>query len=226
MKNSLTRKTLVAAIVATTLAAVLAVLNSFGFSPDPSDASTFMARAQQKTAPGIKVDASALGASESLLSFGENLARQNIQPIWISIENQTDYQLAFIPIAMDPGYYSPYEVAYRFHGLVSFAVNDARDEFFLSHQIASILPAHSKTTGFMYGVLDAGIKYAHIVITGSKRVETFDFALPVPGPQFVGTDIGADTIYPGKKIEDLDLGSLRTTFAKQVEPAPEICTGR
>jgi hypothetical protein len=90
---------------------------------------------------------------------------------------------------------------------MSFAANRARDEFFLSHQIASVLPARSKTTGFMYGVLDAGIKYAHIVIGGPKRVETFDFALPVPGPKFVGTDIGADTIYPGKKIKDLDLES-------------------
>ena len=68
----------------------------------------------------------------------------------------------------------------------------------------------------MYGVLDAGIKYAHIVIAGTKRVETFDFALPFPGPKFVGTDIGADAIYPGKKVKDLDLESLRTAFAKQV----------
>jgi hypothetical protein len=66
----------------------------------------------------------------------------------------------------------------------------------------------------MYGVLDAGIKYAHIIITGPKRFETFDFALPVPGPKFVGSDIGADTIYPGTRIEDLDLGSLRTVFAR------------
>jgi hypothetical protein len=216
MKNSRTRKILVAAIVVIVSAAVVAVINSFGFSPDPSNASTFMVRAQQKSVPGIQVDASALGASESRQFFGEDLARHNIQPVWLSIENQTDDQLAFFSIAMDPDYYSPYEVAYRFHGLMSFAANQARDEFFLRHQIASVLPAHSKTTGFVYGVLDAGIKYAHIVIAGQKRAETFDFALPVPGPKFVGTDIGADTLYPGKKIQDLDLGSLRTTFAKQV----------
>ena len=216
MKNSRTRKILIAAIAVIALAAVLAVLNSFEFNPHSSDASTFMARAQQKSAAGIKVNASALGASESLRFFGENLARYNIQPVWLSIENQTDDQLALIPIAMDPDYYSPYEVAYRFHGLMSFAANRARDEFFLSHQIASILPAHSTTTGFVYGVSDAGIKFAHIVIAGRKRLETFDFALPVPGPKVVGTDIGADTLYPGKKIEDLDLGSLRATFAKQV----------
>jgi LssY C-terminus len=214
MKNSRKRKTLVAGIVATALGATLVVLDSFEFNPDPSDASAFMARAQQKSARGITVEASALAASESRRFFGENLARKNIQPVWLSIENQTDDQLAFIPIAMDPDYYSPYEAAYRFRGFMSFAANRERDEFFLSRQIASVLPAHSKTTGFVYGVLDAGVKYAHIMITGPKRFETFDFALPVPGPKFVGSDIGADTIYPGRKIDDLDLGSLRMVFAK------------
>jgi len=114
-----------------------------------------------------------------------------------------------------PDYYSPYEVSYRFHGALSFAVNRARDEFFLKRQIASILPPHLTTTGFMYGVLDAGVKYAHIVIAGKDRLETFDFALPVPGPPFLGTNIRAENIYPGKTIENLDLDSLRTIFAKQ-----------
>jgi hypothetical protein len=66
----------------------------------------------------------------------------------------------------DPDYYSPYEVSYRFHGSLSFSANSERDEFFLRRQIASVLPPHSTTTGFVYGVLDAGIKYAHIVIAG------------------------------------------------------------
>ena len=102
-----------------------------------------------------------------------------------------------------------------FHGVFSFAANHARDEFFLTRQIANILPAHSTTTGFVYGVLDAGIKYAHIAIAGKRGLETFDFALPVPGPPLVGTNIRTENIYPGKKIEDLNLDSLRATFAKQ-----------
>ncbi len=216
MKNARRRKIFVAATVVVVLVVILAAFNSLRFSPDPGVAQIFMARAQHKSAPGIKVETSALGSSESVRFFGENLARHNIQPVWLSIENQTDDQLTFIPIAMDPDYYAPYEVAYRFHGLMSFAANRARDEFFLRQQIASVLPARSKTSGFVYGVLDTGIKYAHIVIAGKQRVETFDFALPVPGPKFVGTDIAADTVYPGEKIEDLDLGSLRTTFAKLV----------
>jgi hypothetical protein len=203
------------AILLFALALMMTSINSFRFNPDPSGDASFIARAQHKSIPGIKVNVSALGARESQQSFGEDLARHNIQPVWLSIENETDEQLVFLPIAMDPDYYSPYEASYMFRGALSFAANRARDEFFRKRQIASILPPHSKTTGFVYGVLDAGVKYAHIVIAGNNRVETFDFALPVPGPVFVGTNIRAENIYPGKKIEDLELGLLRTTFAKQ-----------
>ena len=91
----------------------------------------------------------------------------------------------------------------------------ARDAFFFKRQIPSILPPHSRTSGFLYGVLDAGLKYAHVLIAGNDRIETFDFALPIPRPPFVDTNIRADQIYPGKKIEELELDALRATFAKQ-----------
>jgi hypothetical protein len=215
MTTNLRYRILAAAIFFCIFAVAIAFLSSFRFDPDPSGDAGFIGRAQQKSTPGIKVNASALGAIESQRSFGENLAKHNIQPVWLSIENESEDQLVFLPIAMDPDYYSPYEVSYRFHGALSFAANRARDEYFLKRQIASVLQPHSTTEGFMYGEVDAGVKYAHIVLAGKGRIKAFDFALPVPGPPFVGTNIRADSIYPGKKIEDLELDSLRTTFAKQ-----------
>src|SRR6516225_11129672 len=199
------RKILAYGVLLFALVVAIAISQSFRFGPDQSAEAAFIARAQQKSAPGIKVRISALGARESQQSFGEDLAKFDIQPVWLSIQNDTDEQFVFLPITMDPDYYSPYEVSYRFHGALSFAANRARDEFFLKRQIASILPPHLTTTGFMYGVLDAGIKSAHVVIAGKDRLETFDFALPVPGPTFVGTNIRADNIYPGKTIENLEL---------------------
>src|SRR5438067_1126396 len=216
MKSVRLYKLIGGAILLCMLAVAAAFLSSFSFNPDSSGDASFIARAQQKSAPGINVKMSALGARESRQSFGEDLAKYNIQPVWLSIQNETDDQLVFLPITMDPDYYSPYEVSYKFHRVFAFAANWARDEFFLKHQIASILPPHSTTTGFMYGVLDAGIKYAHIVLAGHNRIETFDFALLVPGPPFVGTDIRAEKIYPGKPIENLELESLRMTLAKQI----------
>lgn len=160
------------------------------------------------------VRASALGARESRHSFGEDLAKYDIQPVWLSIANNTDNELVYVQIATDPEYYSPYEVSYRFRGSFSSAANRARDLFFLERQMPSILPPHSRTTGFVYGVLDAGVKYVHMLVAGSGRLETFDFALPVPGPAFVGTSVSADNIYAGQKLDDLDLNALRTMLAK------------
>ena len=211
-----TLSTIVAgAILFLVLALLVGFFDSFRFSPDPSGDANFKARAQHKSVPGIRVSISALGPSESRQSFGEDLARQNIQPIWLSVENETEEPLAFLSIELDPEYYSAYEVSYKFHGALSFAANRARDAFFLGRQMANILPPHAETTGFVYSVLDAGIKYTHVLIAGDHRVETFDFALPVPGPAFVGTNIRAEEAYPGRKIEDLELGSLRATLAKQ-----------
>ena len=213
MKYSRLYKAFGIAIVLFVAAGAVMMMRSFRFNPDPSGDFEFMARAQQKLAPGIKVSASALGASESQRSFGENLAKHGIQSVWLSIENETDDQLVYIPIVMDPEYYSPYEVSYRFHGALSFAANRARDTFFLQRQMSNILPPHSRTTGFVYGALDAGMKYAHILIAGNDRLETFDFALPVPGAAFVGTGVRADKVYPGQKIEDLDLDRLKAWLA-------------
>jgi hypothetical protein len=193
--------------------AAIAIINSFRFDPDPSGDSDFIARAQQKSTAGIKVSASVLGAGESRRSFGEDLAKYGIQPIWLEIENDTEDQLVYLQIATDPEYYSPYEVSYRFHGIFSPTANHARDAFFLKRQMPSVLQPHSRVTGFIYGEADAGVKYARFVIAGNGRLETFDFALPVPGPAFVGTGIGADTVYPGRKIEDLDLDGLRMALA-------------
>ena len=209
-------KIFIAVLLLCALAVAINFFDTSSFIPNPNADEGFIGRAQQKSAPGIKVKMSALGAGESQQSFGEDLAKYDIQPVWLSIENDTDEQFVFLPITMDPDYYSPYEVSYRFHGALSFAANRARDEFFLKHQIASILPPHSTTTGFIYGVLDTGIKYAHVVVAGNNRIEAFDFALLVPGPAFVGTNIRVDKIYPGKSIENLQLDSVRTTFAKQI----------
>jgi hypothetical protein len=213
MIKSRLRKIVIIAVLPSLLAGVL-ILSSSQFNPDPSGDAEFIARAQQKTAAGITVSASALGTHESRRSFGEDFGKYGIQPVWVSIKNETDDQLLLLSIAMDQNYYSPYEVSYRFHGAFSPAANRARDLFFLQRQMSNNLAPRSLTTGFMYGVADAGIKYAHILIARNSQIDAFDFALPVPGPAFVGTSVSAKSLYPGQKIEDLDLDTLRVKLAQ------------
>ena len=101
MINSWLRKILIVVILLSLLAGVL-ILNSSRFNPDPSGDTEFIARAQQKVEPGITVSASALGRQESRRSFGEDLGKYDIQPIWLSIKNDTDDQLLLLSIAWTP----------------------------------------------------------------------------------------------------------------------------
>jgi LssY C-terminus len=204
---------LIAIILVGAALMIVSVFDSFRFNPDSGGDPDFIGRAVKKSSGGIEVSASALGAKESRRSFGENLAGRGIQPVWLSIENTTDDPLVYLPIAMDPDYYSPYEVSYRFHGAFSYAANIARDAFFLQHQISTVLPPHSRTTGFVYGTIDAGVKYAHILVAAKDRLERFDLALPIPGPAYVGADVRSADLYPDQKIEDLDLAALREKLA-------------
>jgi hypothetical protein len=105
MKRSRLYKVLAAVILLCGSAAVATFLGSFRFNPDQDSDASFIARAQQKSASGIKVNASALGTRESQQYFGENLAKYDIQPVWLSIENGIDEQLVFLPITADPDYY-------------------------------------------------------------------------------------------------------------------------
>ncbi len=195
------------------------LIGSAEFHPDASADKAFMTRAESQTAAGLKVSASALSPDESRRSFGEDLARHNIQPLWLSIENNTEKPLHLLPVETDPAYYSPYEVAYRFHGAFSSTENRKRDSFFLERQIKSVLEPHTVTSGFIYTVLDAGMKFAPILIAGEGRKERFEFVLRIPGANFLGQNLKTDSPYAPTQIRDVDLSGL-----KQILQAYPCCT--
>lgn len=188
---------------------IAAILRSETFAPEPAADQSFISRAESQTAAGLKVSVSALGPEESRRSFGEDLARYNIQPVWLSIENDTDETLFYLPVATDPAYYSPYEVAYRFHGALSRDENQKRDAFFLERQISSALPPHARTTGFVYTTLDAGMKFVRVLVAGKGREETFSFVARVPGADFLGQKISSDPPFAATQVKDVDLTELR-----------------
>jgi hypothetical protein len=188
---------------------IAAILRSETFAPEPAADQSFISRAESQTAAGLKVSVSALGPEESRRSFGEDLARYNIQPVWLSIENDTDETLFYLPVATDPAYYSPYEVAYRFHGALSRDENQKRDAFFLERQINSALPPHARTTGFVYTTLDAGMKFVRVLVAGKGREETFSFVARVPGADFLGQEIYSDPPFAATQVKDVDLTELR-----------------
>ena len=177
------------------------------------DAAPYLARAETRDKNGLKVTVSVLGAEESRGVFGKSLAKHGIQPLWLQFENETDDPVWYLPVSTDPDYFSPLEVAYRFHGLVSADENRKIDALFVRNQIRSLIAAHSTASGFLFTNIDTGLKITRVLLVGRRYVERFSFALTVPGPAFMGEDVKLAALYPPERVKSLDLAALHNVLA-------------
>jgi ABC-type Fe3+-hydroxamate transport system substrate-binding protein len=78
----------------------------------PETAETYLDRAQTQTQGPIRVIATVPSAKETRKLFGEPLYRRNVQPVWLEIENKGTVGVSFLPIGVDPLYYSPTEAVH------------------------------------------------------------------------------------------------------------------
>ena len=83
-------------------------------APSTVEEEPFLERAQTKSDGNVEVTVAIPSAKESEELFGLPLGAKGIQPVWLNIKNKGDEPYWFFPIAVDPNYYSPYEVAYLF----------------------------------------------------------------------------------------------------------------
>ena len=68
-------------------------------------------RIQVQEERGVRVSAAVPSASETQALFGKNLYKRGIQPVWLQIENGREQAIMFLPVGLDPQYFSPLEVA-------------------------------------------------------------------------------------------------------------------
>ena len=68
-------------------------------------------RAQSQEKDGIRVTAGVPSAAESKAIFGAPLYKRGVQPVWLKIENKRDEMVAFLPVGLDPAYFTPIEAA-------------------------------------------------------------------------------------------------------------------
>ena len=89
-------------------------------------------RTLTKESNGIRVSTAVVGDKEANQIFGIDLARENIQAVWLEIENNGDHPVILLPTAIDPEYFSPLEVAFAYHKSFSGDANAALDEHILT----------------------------------------------------------------------------------------------
>ena len=160
------------------------------YHPDmPMPEGDWKARAQSQQAEGIEVTAAVPSAKEAEELFGMPLYKKGIQPVWLRISNSRDTRVSFLPVGLDPQYFTPLEVANT--ELKDKDVDDPTkvvDEFFLQQGLGALSVEPGETrSGFIFSKLDEGTKAFNVDIVGAsdnegiREFDTFTFFIPVPG---------------------------------------------
>ena len=174
------------------------------------------ARITSQEKDGIKVSAAVPSAKESQEIFGKPLYKQGIQPVWLEISNNRERRVSFLPVGLDPQYFTPLEVANN--ELKDKDKADPAslvDEFFLNQGIGALEVKPGQTrSGFVFSKLDEGTKAFNVDVVGGAGesgvtdFETFTFFIPVPGLNIDHYNVDWENIYADDEWVDLDKDQL------------------
>ena len=189
------------------LVAICLSLLGCAATPPLSEPEDFRTRAQTQVEGGVRVSAAVLSPAETEHVFSLPLARKNIQPVWIEIDNQEDADFAVMLLSIDPEYFAPSEVAWKFRAQHEMGADQMMD-MFLERQLPSIIPRGTKASGFVYTNLDPGAKAFAVELITEGEVRSFEFVQVVPGfkADFMAVDF--EQLYPAG-LHDLDHERLR-----------------
>jgi hypothetical protein len=139
-------------------------------------------RALTKESSGVRVSAAVVGTEEARATFGIDLLQNNIQAVWLEIENNTNHTLILLPTSLDPDYFAPLEVAYAYHKTYASDVNAAIDEHLqtLNFPIRSPILPGSNLSGYVFTNRTIGMKVIDIDLLGRNFSQNFTFFVPDP----------------------------------------------
>jgi len=144
-----------------------------------------------------------LSAKESQKVFGVDLADKGVQPVWVKIKNETESRIVFLPIALDPDYFSPHEVSFLNHQKFQGDTNDKMDKDFDDRGIdLETIKPNEDMSGFVFTNLNHGVKLVNIVLSGDQKTERFMFLFEVPGIETNYQTVDFKNLYAEDEIVD------------------------
>jgi hypothetical protein len=202
------------------------------YRPQPVEEAAFWDRVQVRERAGVRVSAAALGPSESRDTFGVDLARHGIQPVWLQIENGSDRRYVFLQQSVDPKYFAPREAAYRSHfsttkrfltfGLLGVVLwpalllapvqaasaahaNGRMDELFVERELGNaVIHPGARESGFVFTRIDGGTKQVDVALLHPEGTESFRMFAKAPGLRADHADLDPAAVYPSTALPNHD----------------------
>jgi hypothetical protein len=181
----------------------------------PTDVSDAALRNRAVTSErrNVSIEAAVLSAADTKRMLGANLDKAEVQPIWIEVRNGTSQPLWLLRSGTDPDYYSPLEVAWSLHTLLSGGMNAQIDQHFDKLGFKNpILPGETRW-GLLFTNPQYRTKLLNVDLIGMRTLIAFTLFLPVPGD---AADHGLTLFqYPNAQLTNYtDLTELRAALER------------
>jgi hypothetical protein len=148
--------------------------------PAEFDASPLRARAVTAEVRGVGLTAAVLGTEDSKRMLGANINKQNVQPIWIEINNTTTQALWLLRPGTDPDIFSPLEVAWSYHAAFSSESNAMLDEHFNAVSFQNPIAPGSTQSGIIFTNPHRDIRLLNIDLLGQGEIFAFTLFPLIP----------------------------------------------
>jgi hypothetical protein len=151
------------------------------FQPVPLDEVSFRDRAVTQESHGIRVTAAVPSAGESRELFASRLYSRGVQPIWLEIENGRDVPVSFLPVGLDPEYYTPIETSFVNPATLDVDRGGNVARYFIDRGMGLVVGPGETESGFVFTPVDEGTKSFNVDIVDAEDDYRFSFFIPVPG---------------------------------------------
>ncbi len=170
--------------------------------PPPND------RLHVQTERDLRVTTAVPSAEETRDIFDADLYRENIQPVWLQVENRGDTTLFVTPMGIDRGYFTPREARQRIRSIDREALGLQRIE--QQGTVRLPLPPHSIQSGYVFTRVDEGTKSFNVDVIGDNSGNPYlmSFFVPVPGLKLDHYEVDIPGMYEESELKHVDLPQL------------------
>jgi hypothetical protein len=202
-------------IIVVLLSLLAASDRSNGAGPDRTAEQPFQSRAEVRQQGAVTVRAAVLTDDESERYFGASPADHGIQVVWLSVDNASDLRLRFLPIVIDPNYFSAQEVERLLRGWWRGGSTNASIASAVSRApMPDVIPQKKSAAGFVFTHREGGLKMFEVGFETDSQMLRFRFVLPVGGSSYAIQKVDFGSIYPPGTVEAVDLAALREKLAQ------------
>ncbi len=165
-------------------------------------------RIQETLIRDVRVKTAVPSAAETEAIFGANLYASNIQPVWIQVENLSDANLFFLPVGLDPAYFTPIETGYRRQNRI-LNLNSSANRSIYESSMRLRVDAGGTKSGYVFSRVDEGTKSFNVDVFGDDgRHYLMTFFVPVPGLRIDHYNVDWKNLYSADEIREVDRDGL------------------